>query len=141
MVSLKDLPDDCTITILCSTGCDRFHYDYDNRTEHKCSKIKVGIKWEGDCLFCEKYDELCIGLNNNFLLKPYERHYFDCLINGKKENLTGSLGLANLIGNRIGKFRIIREVRHGYVSFNKSYFIKTDFYNSLEEPFEVSKNY
>lgn len=91
----------------------------------RCSKVLNGDKWEGTCNLCEKYRQLCLEHKPREArqLLPIERHYFAC----EGEEMSCGKTVANLIGNKTGKFRLIKNmIRSGvqyYPCYDGSHFV------------------
>ncbi len=87
-----------------------------------CSKVKYGDKWEGTCFTCQKYAQLWKdGLKESAKqLYPVERYFYNCLINGKKDVYPASRTLAEIIGHRRGKFKIVKQMIETIIDENET---------------------
>lgn len=129
---------------------DRFHRTEESKTEYniigktsvhrmhkdkKCLKTFIDNKWTGECHLCAEFVSLWNGNRREAgELKPVERHKFECI---GSEPLVCGKALAEMIGNRTGKFILVKKLVHTgkydiidgvrkervYPHYNDSYFV------------------
>jgi hypothetical protein len=103
--------------ILSRKTIERFH-----RGE-KCSRTFTDGKWIGKCFYCDSFISL---MKKSYLdlarkLKPIEKHTYVC----RDGNLfTCGKTVAQKIGNRTGKFVVVRRFVAGFPCYDDSHFVE-----------------